>query len=142
MKSKNLQTSSVRGGDRASFWSRATAVLAIVTLLTSSFAIVVSAQRSKGQPSAAKLTDEQQILHVLNRLGFGARPGDVERVKAIGIDKYIAQQLEPAKIDDEGVLVLAGTLKTEEMKVTYRLRFAMNAKVWKLLGMNVDTSTN
>jgi hypothetical protein len=49
---------------------------------------------------------------------------------------------EPAKIDDEGVLVLAGTLKTEEMKVTYRLRFALNAKVWKLLGMNVDTSTN
>ena len=100
MKSKNLQTFSLRGGDRASFWSRATAVLAIVTLLTSSFAIVVSAQRSKGQPSAAKLTDEQQILHVLNRLGFGARPGDVERVKAIGIEKYIAQQLEPAKIND------------------------------------------
>jgi hypothetical protein len=37
---------------------------------------------------------------VLNRLGFGARPGDVERVKAIGLENYINQQLNPDKIDD------------------------------------------
>jgi len=46
------------------------------------------------------LTDEQRIIHVLNRLGFGARPGDVERVKAIGLDNYINQQLNPEKIAD------------------------------------------
>jgi uncharacterized protein (DUF1800 family) len=46
------------------------------------------------------LTEEQKILHVLNRLGFGARPGDVERVKKIGIEKYIEQQLNPASTDD------------------------------------------
>src|SRR5580765_6647202 len=46
------------------------------------------------------LTEEQKVLHVLNRLGFGARPGDVERVKKIGIEKYIEQQLNPASIDD------------------------------------------
>ena len=48
---------------------------------------------------------------------------------------------ETAMIDNEGVLVLAGTFKTDEMKVKYRLRFAQNAKVWKLLGINVNTST-
>jgi nucleoid-associated protein YgaU len=37
---------------------------------------------------------------VLNRLGFGARPGDVERVKRIGLDRYVRQQLDPASIDD------------------------------------------
>ena len=47
---------------------------------------------------------------------------------------------EPTKIDEEGVLVLAGAFKTDEMKVTYRLRFVMNARVWKLLGINVNTS--
>ena len=47
---------------------------------------------------------------------------------------------EPTKIDEEGVLVLAGVFKTDEMKVTYRLRFVMNARVWKLLGINVNTS--
>src|SRR5215213_3693257 len=46
-----------------------------------------------------KLTEEQKIIHVLNRLGFGARPGDVEKVKAIGLQKYIEQQLNPASIN-------------------------------------------
>jgi uncharacterized protein (DUF1800 family) len=47
-----------------------------------------------------KLSEEQKIIHVLNRLGFGARPGDVEKVKAMGLQKYIDQQLDPSKIDD------------------------------------------
>jgi uncharacterized protein (DUF1800 family) len=48
----------------------------------------------------SRLTDEQRIIHVLNRLGFGARPGDVERVKSIGLENYINQQLNPEKIPD------------------------------------------
>ena len=51
-------------------------------------------------PAGKSLSEEQKILHVLNRLGFGARPGDVEKVRKIGIDKYIEQQLDPASIDD------------------------------------------
>lgn len=39
-------------------------------------------------------------MHVLNRLGFGARSGDVEKVKAVGLQKYIDQQLNPASIND------------------------------------------
>jgi uncharacterized protein (DUF1800 family) len=46
------------------------------------------------------LTEEQRILHVLNRLGFGPRPGDVARVKAVGLENYINQQLHPEKIAD------------------------------------------
>jgi len=46
------------------------------------------------------LSEEQRIIHVLNRLGFGARPGDVERVKAMGLEKYIEQQLHPEQIAD------------------------------------------
>lgn len=46
------------------------------------------------------LNQNQKALHVLNRLGFGARPGDVEKVKAMGVQKYIEQQLNPASIDD------------------------------------------
>lgn len=49
---------------------------------------------------AKKLTEEQKILHVLNRLTYGPRPGDLERVKAIGIEKFIEQQLNAAAIDD------------------------------------------
>jgi uncharacterized protein (DUF1800 family) len=51
-------------------------------------------------PVGKSLTEDQKIIHVLNRLGFGARPGDVERVKKMGLDKYIDQQLNPSSIDD------------------------------------------
>jgi uncharacterized protein (DUF1800 family) len=61
------------------------------------FPAVVFAQRA---PSAKPLTEDQRILHVLNRLGFGARPGDVARVKAIGLSKYIDKQLDPGSIND------------------------------------------
>ena len=64
----------------------------MISLLAPTFA-----QKSK-KPSA--LSEDQRILHVLNRLGFGARPGDVERVKAMGLDNYINQQLNPDKLTD------------------------------------------
>ena len=51
-------------------------------------------------PAPATLTEEQKITHVLNRLGFGARPGDVERVRKIGLRQYIEQQLNPERISD------------------------------------------
>jgi uncharacterized protein (DUF1800 family) len=46
------------------------------------------------------LTQEQRIVHALNRLGFGPRPGDVERVQQMGLGAYIARQLSPEKVDD------------------------------------------
>ncbi len=46
------------------------------------------------------LTEDQKAIHVLNRLGFGARPGDVAKVKEIGLQKYIDLQLNAAAIDD------------------------------------------
>ncbi len=54
----------------------------------------------KIRTTAKKLTEEQKITHVLNRLGFGARPADIAKIKAIGINKYIEQQLNPNVIND------------------------------------------
>jgi uncharacterized protein (DUF1800 family) len=50
--------------------------------------------------NAGQTHGEQKIMHVLNRLGFGARPGDVDKVKAMGLQKYIDRQLNPTSIDD------------------------------------------
>ncbi|HEX7331855.1 MAG TPA: DUF1800 domain-containing protein [Pyrinomonadaceae bacterium] len=72
-------------------------VALILVLAIASVQSLVSAQK---RPKAQKLTEEQRIVHVLNRLGFGARPGDVERVKALGLENYINQQLNPEKISD------------------------------------------
>jgi uncharacterized protein (DUF1800 family) len=54
----------------------------------------------KSDPFAQKLDKDQQILQALNRLTFGPQPGDVERVRRIGLKKWIDQQLHPEKITD------------------------------------------
>ncbi len=73
-------------------------VIAVVTMA----AILAPASifRADTRSSAKPLSGDQKILHVLNRLGFGTRPGDVEKVRALGLQKYIDQQLNPSAIDD------------------------------------------
>ena len=41
---------------------------------------------------------DEHVEHALNRLTFGARPGDAERVGAIGLKKWIELQLHPERI--------------------------------------------
>jgi len=74
----------------------------IVALLLTPAILAGQILVASGQKRArtAELTEQQRIVHVLNRLGFGARPGDVERVKAIGVENYINEQLNPEKISD------------------------------------------
>ncbi len=45
--------------------------------------------------AAPALTPEQQAVHVLNRLAYGPRPGDIETVRQLGVQRYIASQLDP-----------------------------------------------
>lgn len=47
-----------------------------------------------------QLQGDQRIVHALNRFTFGPRPGDLEAVRSIGLDKWFDQQLHPAGIDD------------------------------------------
>src|SRR5262249_34326705 len=53
-------------------------------------------------PSAAPESDER-IVHVLNRLAYGPRPGDVARVRAMGVQAWIERQLHPELIADEAI---------------------------------------
>ena len=48
-----------------------------------------------------KLAKDKQVLHVLNRLTFGPRPGDVDRVSRLGVEKWIRQQLQPQLITED-----------------------------------------
>ena len=61
-----------------------------------------SSKALKGLPTEG-LTEDQAILEALNRLGFGPRPGDLERVKEMGLQKWIDQQLHPDSIDDSAL---------------------------------------
>jgi uncharacterized protein (DUF1800 family) len=50
-----------------------------------------------------ELPADQQIIQAINRLTFGPRPGDALKVRSIGLDKWIDQQLHPEKIDDSAI---------------------------------------
>lgn len=76
------------------------AMLMLAAIISPVFSNVVLAQKMSAATKSVSLTEDQKILHVLNRLGFGARPGDVARVKAMGLNKYIEMQLNPASLDD------------------------------------------
>jgi hypothetical protein len=44
------------------------------------------------------MNSDQKVVQVLNRLTFGAKPGDFDRVKAMGVKAYISSQLNPRSI--------------------------------------------
>src|SRR6202521_3309925 len=56
----------------------------------------------KGLP-ITELSPEEAIFHALNRLAYGPRPGDVERVRQMGLAKWIEQQLNPNAVDDRAL---------------------------------------
>ena len=78
------------------------------------FLISFAAWAAKKQ-SGSRLTEQARALHALNRLTFGTRPGDVDRVLAIGVDKWIDRQLHPDKIDDSSLNARISGLRTINM---------------------------
>jgi len=74
--------------------------LVLLIILGLSTAVLVSAKK---KPVTPHEDEQKRALHALNRLSFGPRPGEVERVAAMGVDKWIEVQLHPEKIDDHAV---------------------------------------
>src|SRR5437016_2682723 len=68
------------------------------------------------------LGDDRRILHVLNRLAFGPRPGDVARVRAVGLDAWIDRQLRPETIDDSATERALVDLASLRMSISEALR--------------------
>jgi len=89
------------------------ATLLVAILLVQGWFASLAAQRpSKKSPS---MTSDQRVAHVLSRLTFGARPGDFEKVKAMGVDAFINQQLDPEAIDNTAVVPKLRRLPTLNM---------------------------
>jgi len=75
------------------------AATALLTVLLSGGVAIAQTTRDFSRPQTAN----QKVHHVLNRLTFGARPGDAQRVNAMGVERWIEQQLTPERIDDKRV---------------------------------------
>jgi uncharacterized protein (DUF1800 family) len=56
-----------------------------------------------GKLPIRELTADEATLHALNRLGYGPRPGDVGRIRQLGLEKWVEQQMHPDSIDDSSL---------------------------------------
>jgi uncharacterized protein (DUF1800 family) len=72
-------------------------------LLSVSLACAIPVLAKKKVTPASSPAEQKRAVHALNRLTFGPRPGDVQRVMAIGVDAWIDQQLHPSKINDDAL---------------------------------------
>jgi uncharacterized protein (DUF1800 family) len=54
-------------------------------------------QHTSTSPKA--LDNDERILHALSRFSFGSRPGDLERVREMGLEHWFELQLHPATMD-------------------------------------------
>jgi uncharacterized protein (DUF1800 family) len=76
-----------------------------------------SSKTVKGLP-IQDLSENEAILQALNRLGFGPRPGDIDRVKEMGLQKWIELQLHPDSINDAALDARLDRFPTLKMSST------------------------
>jgi uncharacterized protein (DUF1800 family) len=88
------------------------ATLLVAASLTTQFAL---GRKKDTPPAAMPMGAQKRAVHALNRLTFGPRPGDVERVAQIGVDKWIDLQLHPDKIDDSALDARLAPFRTLNM---------------------------
>ena len=97
--------------------------------LSAAVAIPCAAQAPKKAPASPVVTSQsgellpdEQIQQVLNRLTFGARPGDAAKVRSMGIEQWIDLQLHPERIDDRATDQLVSQYSVLNMKTTDIIR--------------------
>jgi uncharacterized protein (DUF1800 family) len=85
-----------------------------------------------------ELQGDARILHALNRLTFGPRPGDLEAVRALGLEAWFEQQLNPEAIQETDLnarLAQYPAMQWSTQELLYRLpsnaiiRQAINGKI-------------
>jgi len=80
---------------------RALSLLIFATLISA--VLLFGADKKTKKTTPAQMDDDKKILHALNRFTFGPRPGDVQAVRAMGLDKWFEEQLHPDRIDDSAL---------------------------------------
>jgi uncharacterized protein (DUF1800 family) len=78
-----------------------TRVALLLLCLSLACAVPQLLARKKDQPADASSNEQKRAVHALNRLTFGPRPGDVQQVMTMGVDRWIDLQLHPEKIADK-----------------------------------------
>src|SRR5437660_4929169 len=95
-----------------------TRVALLLLCLSLACAVPQLLARKKNQPVESASNEQKRAVHALNRLTFGPRPGDVQQVMAMGVDRWIDLQLHPEKIADKDVDAHLAPLHTLRMSTT------------------------
>ncbi|HEY3973316.1 MAG TPA: DUF1800 domain-containing protein [Candidatus Sulfotelmatobacter sp.] len=90
-------------------------VALVAACLSFAWAVPQLLAKKKDQAVDTALTEQKRAVHALNRLTFGPRLGDVQQVAAIGVDRWIDQQLHPEKISDSAVEARLAPFRTLRM---------------------------
>ncbi len=95
--------------------------IALVSLVLAACAHATPSTSPEMSPSSRSgpgdLTRDERIRQVLNRLSFGARPGDADAVAAMGVDRWIDAQLSPASISDATADAVLASMETQRKQV-------------------------
>ena len=78
-------------------------LLVAISTLGLAFSAQFAIAKKDKRAATNQMEEQKRAVHALNRLAFGPRPWDVQRVAAMGVDKWIDQQLHPDKIDDHAL---------------------------------------
>ncbi len=95
--------------------------------------------KSFGSLPITQLTEDEAILHALDRLAYGPRPGDVERIRKMGLEKWINEQLNFNSGDDPELDEKLNAFKTLRMSPEALLeKYPPPNQIAKRQGMTPD----
>ena len=97
------------------FSSRKNALILVMCLLGLFSANLALGKKKEQRNFVTQMDQPEMALHALNRLTFGVRPGDLERITTMGLDKWIDQQLHPERINDSALEARLSPFRTLRM---------------------------
>ena len=98
-------------------------ILLVIATLISAVAMLAADKKSKSKKNSpetgpAQMNEDKKVLHSLNRFTFGPRPGDLETIRAEGLDKWFEEQLHPDKINDSQLEAKLAPFRTLKMSTS------------------------
>jgi uncharacterized protein (DUF1800 family) len=97
--------------------------------------ILLGASLASAAVPPEAMTARERALHALNRLAYGPRPGEVERVEAEGPEKWIEAQLHPEGLTDSALDERLKSFPTLAMTSQQLMDAYPNARRRRMLGM-------